>query len=627
MKYLTTLLLGMFLTFCAREPSVVERVRDRGELRVVTVAGPATMTAGPNGPAGLEHDLARLFAEELGVRLRPLLVRSGTEAVAALEDGRADLAAGLIVTPERRGLVRIGPTYQQSVTQLVYRQGRPAPRSLRDLEGQEVEVFAGAVEAYQLDVLTRGEPGPRWREAPDADRAELLTLVHEELVDYAVATSQEVALLRRFYPELRVAFDLGDPLPIAWALPRAGDESLYLATVGFFNRLRQQGEIDRLLERHFGHVEQFDYLDVRALSLHLAQRLPELRAAFEAAARKTGLDWRLLAALAYQESRWDPRAVSPTGVRGVMMLTQATARRMGVRREVPAESIDGAARYLALLKEALPGPVEEPDRTWLALAAYNVGLGHLRDAQRLTDARGGNRHLWVDVKKSLPLLSQPRWAARTRHGRARGREPVELVDSVRHYYDILVWKDGGARPEGLDPSLPDDGLFPDEDGGTGPDKGKELDHVLPPHAHAPVGGGRAERRVLGGPVDVDVSAKGVDVAEPVSPRLEPAQPEDAPEDPVTPRLACAQLRGVELPRGPAPHEHRLGRLPRPDAGPHLVPAARRAAAADPLPRPVAGRGDRVVGDHPSPLVEPEPLLAEADLDVSIGRFHRPPDVT
>jgi membrane-bound lytic murein transglycosylase F len=619
MKYLTTLLLGLFLTFCAREPSVVERVRDRGELRVVSVAGPATMTVGPNGHEGLEYDLARLFAEELGVTLRPLLVPSGAEAVAALVDGRADLAAGLILTPDRRGLVRVGPTYQQAVTQLVYRQGRPAPRTLQDLAGQEVEVLRGAVEAHQFHALTGGKPGPRWRETPAADRTELLTLVHEQLVDYAVATSQEIALLRRFFPELRVAFDLGDPLPIAWALPRAGDESLYRATVGFFNRLRQRGEIDRLIERHFGHVDQFDYLDVRALSLHVAQRLPELRAAFQAAAGKTGLDWRLLAALGYQESRWDPRAVSPTGVRGVMMLTQATARRLGVRREVPAESIDGAARYLALLKE--------PDRTWLALAAYNVGLGHLLDARRLTHARGGKPDLWVDVKKSLPLLSQPKWAGKTRHGRARGGEPVELVDSVRHYYDILVWKDGGPRPAGLVPDLPGGDLLPDKDGDTGPDKGEELDHVLPPHAHAPVGGGRAERRVLGGPVYIDVSTKGVDVAEPVSPPLQPAQPEDTPEDPVAPRLARAQFRGVELPGGPAPHEHRLGPLPRPDAGPDLVPASGRAAAAGALPRPVAGRGDRVVGDHPAPLVEPQPLLPEADLDVSVRRSHRSLDGT
>jgi membrane-bound lytic murein transglycosylase F len=454
-KYLTTLFIGFFLTFCAREPTVIEQVRARGALRVITVAGPATYYQGQEGPGGLEYDLASMFAQELGVALRMVVVGSGGEAIEALARGEGDLvAAALVVTPERKRLVRFGPAYQETVIQVVYRQGSARPRGPEDLIGRQVEVMARALEADRLLALRASLPELTWRETPASERGELLSLVHEQLVDYTLATSQEVALLQRFYPELRVGFDATPPMPVAWGFPRHADDSLYVAALHFFNRLRATGEIGRLIERHFGHVGQFEYADVRGMMLHLAQRLPELRSSFEEAASLTGFDWRLLAAVGYQESRWDPGSVSPTGVRGVMMLTSDTARRMGVkRREDSRESILGGARYLALMRASLPGDIAEPDRLWLALAAYNVGVGHLLDARRITRTMGGAADRWADVKQHLPLLSRPQWYRKTRHGKARGREPVDFVDSVRHYYDILVWHDTRDRP-GTAPAPP-----------------------------------------------------------------------------------------------------------------------------------------------------------------------------
>jgi membrane-bound lytic murein transglycosylase F len=87
----------------------------------------------------------------------------------------------------------------------------------------------------------------------------------------------------------------------------------------------------------------------------------------------------------------------------------------------------------------IPERIPEPDRTWLALAAYNVGLGHLEDARILTQKNKGDSDRWVDVKKNLPLLSQKKWFQQTRYGYARGREPVRYVENIRTYYDILVW--------------------------------------------------------------------------------------------------------------------------------------------------------------------------------------------
>ena len=152
------------------------------------------------------------------------------------------------------------------------------------------------------------------------------------------------------------------------------------------------------------------------------------------------MDWRLLAAVGYQESHWDPDAVSPTGVKGLMMLTQDAAKDIGIKdREDPQQSILGGAKYLASMHKRIPDRIPEPDRTWLALAAYNVGLGHLEDARMLTLKNKGDADKWVDVKKNLPLLTKEKWFKQTRYGYARGREPVRYVENVRTYYDILVW--------------------------------------------------------------------------------------------------------------------------------------------------------------------------------------------
>ncbi len=167
------------------------------------------------------------------------------------------------------------------------------------------------------------------------------------------------------------------------------------------------------------------------------ERLPLFQASFELAGLRSGLDWRLLAAMGYQESSWDPNAVSPTGVRGIMMLTLDTADELDVDRDNPAEAINGGAAYFQQILDRLPPQIHEPDRTAMALAAYNQGLGHLYDARRLAVQLGGDPNRWRDVKSALPLLAEERWFSQTRHGYARGQEAVRFVSRVNGYYNML----------------------------------------------------------------------------------------------------------------------------------------------------------------------------------------------
>jgi membrane-bound lytic murein transglycosylase F len=150
------------------------------------------------------------------------------------------------------------------------------------------------------------------------------------------------------------------------------------------------------------------------------------------------LSWELLAAQAYQESHWKAQAESPTGVRGVMMLTEETAASMGIQdRGDPAKSIHGGAKYLAHLLKRMPKSITGENRIKFALAAYNVGMGHLHDAQELARIQGKDPNSWQSLRETLPLLAEKRYYKTLTYGYARGQEPVQYVAAILTYRDIL----------------------------------------------------------------------------------------------------------------------------------------------------------------------------------------------
>ena len=370
-------LIGVVLNACTPQHSALEQVLNSGELRVYTRNSPTTYYQGPRGPAGLEYELARAFADHLGVRLK-LVVKDNLEAMfIGLRKGRADLAAaGLTVTEQRRQQVRFAPAYQQITPQLVYRQDTlPEPRDFADIRQGYLEVVANSSHVEQLRQVQQSHPELQWHENPEAGSTELLSLVAQGLIDYTIADSKEVAINRRYFPELRVAFDVSKPRQLAWALPRSEDTSLYDEVKQFFVALRESGELAHKVKQNYEYVRNYDYAGTPIFMHHMRSRMPNYRGLFEKAAAQTDLDWRLIAAVAYQESHWNPLAVSPTGVRGMMMLTNVTADQLNIAdRTDPAQSIQGGARYIRSLYQRFKD-IPDDDRMWFTLAAYNVGFG------------------------------------------------------------------------------------------------------------------------------------------------------------------------------------------------------------------------------------------------------------
>jgi membrane-bound lytic murein transglycosylase F len=429
------------------EPSALDVVRARGELRVVTLNLPTCYYLGAQGSEGLEYQLASRYAAQLGVKLTLYPVASEAAMQDELGAGRADLAAAsLSDSPEWQKVGDAAVPYANIPQLVVYQRSGVRPRETLQLESARLAVRAGSPQERILDKLRRTvAPTLQWvQTAPSS--ADPIEDVDSGNADYAIADAREFSFARHLYPNVLVGFALPDTRPVQWMV-RKGAPALLESVDQFFGALAQSGELSALVQEASGDTRRFEYEESREFQTHVAERLPRYRAWFEEAATQVGIDWRLLAAVGYQESKWDPRAVSDEGAAGLMMLTADTAQAMGIKdRTDPQQSIFAGARYLAQVRQMIPDRITEPDRTWLTIAAYNVGFGHLEDARIIAQALGKDPDSWTEVREELPLLAQGRWYTRAKRGYARGWEPVQFVDRIQRFLTLLEWQPGEALP-------------------------------------------------------------------------------------------------------------------------------------------------------------------------------------
>ena len=448
MKRILTSFHSLFLVFCCclvsgcseEKLTQLETIKERGKLRVVTRNSPTTYFIGENGATGFEYEMAKHFADYLGLELEIIIAKSTTEIITIIENGEADLAAAKLSSHDHhQNKLMFGSSYHWVTRQVIYRNGRRRPASMEDIYPEYLHLADGTLGQGRFQQLKMDFPNLQVRVHQDKDNHELLEKIESAEILYTVALSNELAHARQYNPEIRAAFNLSLPLPLAWAIHKSDEHSLLTAMKQFHTSISQNGTLADLIDKFYGTHEFFDYVDSRKFVDRFSSRLPEILSLFKQAGRTYSIDWRLLAAVSYQESHWRNDARSPTGVRGLMMLTLVTAKRVGVTNRLdPNQSIPGGAKYLTELLRRIPERITEPDRMWFALAAYNVGLGHLEDARVLTEKRGKNPDSWEDVKQSLPLLSYRKWYRQTRYGYARGYEPVKYVGKVRKYYDLLI---------------------------------------------------------------------------------------------------------------------------------------------------------------------------------------------
>ncbi len=433
-------------------------VIESGTLKIITRNSPSTYFQDRDQESGFEYELAQLFAQYLGVKLEVVVADSLDDLISEVETGAvAFAAAGLTKTEQRAERVQFADSYMDVTHKLVYRRDKKRPKSLQVLLDGTLVVTAHSSHAQNLkDIQQNLMPQLSWIERDDAEVSELVLMVENGEIDYTIVNSNEYEALAGFYPNVAAAFDMGHAQELAWAFPKYSDQTLISEARNFFHLMRESGLLSQLEERYYGHLNQIDNVGTLTFLRQADERLHEYQALFQKSAEHNELDWRLLAAIGYQESHWKPKAKSRTGVRGLMMLTRNTAKEVGVTNRLdPVQSITGGSAYFAKLKKRYKH-IQEPDRTWIALAAYNVGAGHVRDAQRITEKQGADPERWMDLKERLPLLSQKKWYKNTQYGYARGQEPVHYVQNIRRFYDLLVWRE---QPEPTYDSLGEGSIF------------------------------------------------------------------------------------------------------------------------------------------------------------------------
>jgi len=444
------------LAFTGCQEPLAPRAPAKPGLSVVVRPGPSTWFIGPNGQAsGFDHDLLTRFAHERGVPLNVVFADGAAALLGKITRGEAQLGAGGLFrsasgdsdeVPGAHAALAWSTGYQSVEPVLIYNVDGFHPRRWDDLDRASVAYPAHTGMGKQLAAVRMAHPEVRWQPVDVASADALIAQVADGTINYAVVASSDAAVARNIYLDFDVAFTAGPQREFAWALA-PGYPELRDALDAFFARIRKDGTLGRLTDRYFAERPTVERIDATVFQDRIRKALPEWRSTFVEAQAKSGVEWRLLAAVAYQESQWDPGATSETGVRGLMQLTEDTARALGVADRLdPKAATIGAAKYLADLKRKLPARIAEPDRTWLALAAFNIGIGHLEDARILAQRQKLNPDLWSDVRKVLPLLAEPDYYLTLKNGYARGGMPVAFVGRVRGYYDILLRSEAAGQP-------------------------------------------------------------------------------------------------------------------------------------------------------------------------------------
>ena len=418
-------------------------------LRVAVMVHPTIFYTDPNGEsAGLEYDLVSAFAKTQQLTLQLKTFPTPDAARLALLRDEVDVVA-MGVSADNLSATEL-PTkarYHESTWVLLNSPQRNTPKSLPELNPKRVVVSSRIFTHPRMTELRRRNATITFVEDLKLDDESLIAAVGDQEVDYAIVEEDTYNASRHFHYDAQRAFVVQPALARVWLFSHDGARLRDEANA-FLTRITRDGQNVRVLDRYFGFPQKVRPMDIEVFTERINTVLPRYRAWFQQAQEIYGIEWRLLAALSYQESHWTDDATSETGVRGIMQFTEDTAKRYNVDRLDPRSSILGGARYLSELKrDGLNARIQEPDKTWLALAAYNIGLGHVENARILTQRAKKNPDMWPDVRRHLPLLTKPEIAAQFKQGPCRCNMPVEYVEAVRAFYDVLLRMETSYQPK------------------------------------------------------------------------------------------------------------------------------------------------------------------------------------
>ncbi len=389
---------------------------------------------------GFEYDLARAFAEHLGVELSLNIAGKWEGMIPSVLKGEGALiAASMTKTPKRMEKVAFSDGYMKIQQHIIVQRNNADIKTIKDLDGRTIHVRKGTSYQERLEELARTGSLFTLSLVEDIPTEDLIRRVAEKKIEITIADTNIGLLNRRYYPHVVMSGSISGKQYLAWAVhPKA--TRLRDAVNDFFRTIRANGTFAKIYNQYYADVRFFDYVDLSMYHRRLKSRLPLYKDYIVEAAEKHGFDWRLIAAQVYQESHFNKRAESHAGAYGLMQLTHTVAKSLGVEDIYdPEENIAAGVRHLKDLYDYFRD-VKGDDRLYLSLAAYNIGQGHVRDARILAKRKGLSPDKWSSIVKTLPLLKYRKYYGRSGYGYCRGDEPVQYVRQILLWHDILKQK-------------------------------------------------------------------------------------------------------------------------------------------------------------------------------------------
>ena len=429
------ILCGLYIYLFTPEPppeTALDRILRTGKITVLTRNNANCYYLYRGQPMGFEYDLAKAFADHLGVLLELKVAERWEGMIPDIQTGEADMiAADLTVTAKRLRQVAFSDGYLTTRQQIITNRYHPDIRGPSDLEDRMVHVRRGTSYQERLEEMKAAGLNVNIRLHVDVPTEELIRQVAMGDIGITLADEHIAQLNRHYYPRARIVSPVSETQAIGWAVHKKAGK-LRREMNRFFKQIKENGTYTEIYNRYFSNLEMFDYVDVRSYHRRLRTRLPSYQAIVEEAALLNNFDWRLIAAQMYQESHFNPAARSHAGAYGLMQLTRQTAESLGVTDILdPLQNIQAGVLHLKMLYDFFSN-APEPDRMYIALAAYNVGQGHLRDARDLARRFNLDPNRWASLEQTLPLLRYRKYYKHARYGYCGGPSPSNT--SVRSIF-------------------------------------------------------------------------------------------------------------------------------------------------------------------------------------------------
>lgn len=429
------LLSFLFLVSPANSLNQWQKIQRKGYLSWITRTSPLTYYNSLDGIIGIEYDILSEFCRENNLKLTVLVADSNYELFKSFDNNNIDIVGGsLSLTPERLNKYASTNSYDKTNIRIISSLRKPKIRSLEDLKNYNGAILAHSsykniatelINKYQANILIyNGE-----------SMYELLQDVAHTNIDYTLSDMNIIDIYKSYVPKLRIGAKVSKDQMLGFYIKKTEDQSLLLKLNKFIDDYLFQNKVTRYKKVIKNSLPNSKPADTAYFLKNYEKRWQQVKPLIYEVANKYSIKPVLLGAISYQESHWNAEAVSPTLVKGLMMLTRGVAKEQGITdRFDPLQSLEGGVRHFLKMKDKIPVRITEPDRTYFALAAYNIGYGNIEKARVMTQNGAQNPDIWDDVKNYLPLLNQ------TEKYNVDGETAVRYVENIKVYQNLLQWK-------------------------------------------------------------------------------------------------------------------------------------------------------------------------------------------